>query len=247
MRRNVTFMGMNPNVSLDWYWNVSKSIRKSKREHIKSDSLVINGRLTWMMKPLVSMQRALTWFCVFPVVESDVKRKKIIYMMFSVIVFGTLLSIVPASVAFVWKYSSIDFEKSLDAVHPIMSWTALSCVFIIIIRLKHEIVELFGELSVIYNECKLKVFHMMRWLGHSTKLKINSLNSSDAEKEVFRYLARGNHQSEIVWEKYLKCVICGFGASSVLSYSSSFLGLISMKGDFDTENLYFQFKISYVL
>lgn len=108
------------------------------------------------------MQRALTWFCVFPVVESAGKHKKIIYKMFSVIALGTLLSMVAASMAFVWKYSSIDFEKSLDAVHPIIGWTALSCVFVIINRLKHEVVELFDELSEIYNECKLKVFQMMR-------------------------------------------------------------------------------------
>lgn len=78
-------------------------------------------------------------------------------------------------------------------------------------------------------------------------MMLNSFISSDAEREVFRYLARANKQSEIIWEKYLKYVFGGFGASTVLSYSSSWLGLISMKEDFDTENLYKQFKISYVL
>lgn len=104
------------------------------------------------MRPLQSMQMVLTWFCVCPFLDANAKWRKLANVVFSSVWFGTIAFHVSACGAFVWL--SVDFRSSLDSLRAIMGWTPLIIEFIIVIRIKHEIVALFDELSEIYKKSK---------------------------------------------------------------------------------------------
>lgn len=106
------------------------------------------------MKPLKTTRQVLTWLCIYPPQSNTGKWQKFIYMVFSSTVFVTLLSFMLASMAFIWKFKTIDFDASMDALYPILSWIPLTNGFITMILLKHEIVAILDALSNIYDERK---------------------------------------------------------------------------------------------
>lgn len=109
------------------------------------------------MKPLQSMQNALTWFCVYPVLDANAKWKKWASVVFSLVCVGTITFQVWASVAFVRM--SDNFKDALDSFRVVLGWTPLVIEFIIVIVIKNDIVALFDGLSVIYETSKFSQFH----------------------------------------------------------------------------------------
>lgn len=106
------------------------------------------------MKPLKTIQQVLTWLCIYPPEKNIEKKQYLIYIAFSLTGIVALLSLVLASLAFIWKFIAIDFDASMDALYPIMGWIPLINAFVTMIRLKHQIVAIFDALSSIYNERK---------------------------------------------------------------------------------------------
>lgn len=106
------------------------------------------------MKALLTCQRVLTWFCVYPVDETTNRLKIIASILFTIVTFMGNLSTIIVSTAFLLKYARYDFEQSLYAVFQLgalFSWTNIN---IVILMKSREIAKIFVNLQKIYEESK---------------------------------------------------------------------------------------------
>lgn len=196
------------------------------------------------MQPLKTEQQVLTWLCIYPAAENTGKLQKLIYVIFSLILLITISCLVVASAAFFRKFLAIDFETALNSLHPIMGWSPLIYIFMVMISLKHHVVAIFAALSDIYRKRKLKTLKLMI---DQQKFLINYKKnlSSETEDDVIQYLAKVNAKCEWLW-KICTNVLIGFFASNVGSCAGSVLSFILSHEQFNTENMYYQYKIMYV-
>lgn len=107
------------------------------------------------MTPLKAERTVLTWLCICPPADNTGRLQKRIYAVFSCTVVIAISSNVIGSLAYFRKFLSIDFESALDGLHPILGWTPLIFIFIVMHLLKHRIVELLDDLTNIYRKREL--------------------------------------------------------------------------------------------
>lgn len=200
------------------------------------------------MIPLRTEQKVLTWLCICPVANNTSESRKLISAIFSITVFVAISCNVIASVAYIRKFIEIDFEASLDAVHPVFGWMPLIFIFIVMHRLKHQIVEMFGALSNIYSTSKLvsiKTTAIRKTNNLIYQKKKSPVLATDID--LVKHLIQVKEKCERVWEIYIKYVITGFGASTVGSCLGSVLSFTLSNEQFNVENMYLQFKIMYAI
>lgn len=76
------------------------------------------------------------------------------FILFTFTVLGSIISVIPVSVAYVMRYISVDLKGSLHSLFQITAYMGISYVAMIAFILRHRIVEIFDELSNIYNQSK---------------------------------------------------------------------------------------------
>lgn len=106
------------------------------------------------MVPLAIHKRVWTWLCVYPIDESTSKWKKLVYIIFTLVILAANLSIIPASVAFAMKFVSTDLEGSLHALFQITACTGIIFAMFSGFILRHKISTIFEQLTEIYNRSK---------------------------------------------------------------------------------------------
>lgn len=106
------------------------------------------------MNPLKIERQVLIWFCICPPADNTAVSRKLTYAIFSLTVVAAIASLVIASAVYFRKYMAIDFEEAFDGLHPVFGWTPLVFIFFVMQLSKHRIVEIFDELSSIYNKRK---------------------------------------------------------------------------------------------
>lgn len=104
------------------------------------------------MRPLVTNQRVLTWLCVCPPDESTKKWQKRTYICFSVIISLANLTGLAASLAYFYKFLSIDLEKTLCTMSQVGALISTVYAGIYIFISRHQITALFENLSEIYKQ-----------------------------------------------------------------------------------------------
>lgn len=104
------------------------------------------------MKPLVTNQRLLMSLCAFVDDRPTRVWKRYAFVLFTVLVFVGNVSVTISSAIFVWKHLSTDLEQSLCALYQVCGNTAVSCLVIIEILMRHKTTTTFERLSEIYDQ-----------------------------------------------------------------------------------------------
>lgn len=169
------------------------------------------------MKPLVTQQQVLTWLCIYPADKSTSKWLKRAYVIFSVaVVVANSLGLI-TSVAYVYKFISIDLESSLCSILQIVATLSTSYAYILFFTFRHKIVAFFINLSDIYKQ--------------------------RANDDSFRYLAQANNKSEWIWILFFKYLKFGYFICNVITALSSMLLCWLMHGEIITNHLYQPYKL----
>lgn len=161
------------------------------------------------MKPLPSIQRRLVWLCIHPAEESATNRQQVAYIIFAVVIFAGKLFIFVTSLAFCWKFISIDSERCMLAFMPMAA--AFGSAYIMtntIIRLREKTATVFKDLMIIYenSKCLWKCFTSNNYQNELYESNI-LLNDSDETESSFRFLAQANKICEWLGTIYFKYTI----------------------------------------
>lgn len=78
------------------------------------------------MIPLAIHKRVWTWFRVCPVDERTSNWKKLASTIFTLFAFLSVLSIIPVSSAYVYKFILNDLEGSLHALFELIGFTRIT-------------------------------------------------------------------------------------------------------------------------
>lgn len=112
---------------------------------------------------LKTTKMVLTWLSLLPADNSTSTRKKIAYIVVSVIALSVTACCIPAYLIFVWKFKSIDLENALAAFTSATSLVGTDYIFIIIFISRRELLAVFEKLSAIQDSSKQSnFFHSFR-------------------------------------------------------------------------------------
>lgn len=107
------------------------------------------------MEPLITNRQCLVWLRSCSPEESTTARQKLVHTMFAMIVLTALICLFATSVAFSWKFASIDEGRSVFAIMFVLAEFALICMELVaMIALRHKIDVIFDKLSAIYEGSK---------------------------------------------------------------------------------------------
>lgn len=111
------------------------------------------------MKPLKTAQTLMTIVCVLPPDDDTSTWRKLTYIAFGwVAVFFHIIGLM-ASFAFVWKFSSTDFAKSVYVFCIFLLIFSAIYAYLIIFCLRHRIANIFERLHAIHDNCKFFFFY----------------------------------------------------------------------------------------
>lgn len=106
------------------------------------------------MTPLYTNKQALIWLCAYSRDESSSDRTNFAHIMFTTFVIGTYVVFLSASIAYFFKYASIDLNETLYVLIQILAALPMMKALIIMIFLRDNFTTLFKSLTAIYNACK---------------------------------------------------------------------------------------------
>lgn len=106
------------------------------------------------MKPLVTQQRVLTWFCLCPFPDGTSNWQKLKYIFFSAILITNEISSISSSSAHCLRYISVDLKESLFSLFQIAASSSVLYQIIIALFSKHRIFGIIQGLNRIYDESK---------------------------------------------------------------------------------------------
>lgn len=106
------------------------------------------------MEPLATSKKVFTWIYLCPASENENRLRKLQYRYSLLGILAFLLTGVAATIGTLYKYWSIDLEKVLYT--PIQIGASLSTTYSLIIAfvLRNKILDMFNNLSRIYEICK---------------------------------------------------------------------------------------------
>lgn len=107
------------------------------------------------MKPLKSIQQALTWLCVLPFDKSTARREKVASLLFVLATMCINLCALAASMAFVFKYKSTDLTECLFALIQISGFVNATYTIIVGFFIRRRIPGIFKKLTDIYDASML--------------------------------------------------------------------------------------------
>lgn len=102
------------------------------------------------VEPLLTNKTALIWLCAY---ETD-KKTNFAHVAFTVFVFATYFCFLSASIAFLWKFITIDFIETLYVLIQILAALPMMKALIIMIVLRQKFRSLFENLTSFYDACK---------------------------------------------------------------------------------------------
>lgn len=108
-------------------------------------------KLFIVMRPLITNQRVLTWFHLYPADESTKKWKKWIYASVLPTIAAIILFTLASSAAYFFKFLSTDLIKSMFTIIQIAPSLALLNALPFTFFLRSEILAVFQKLSIIYD------------------------------------------------------------------------------------------------
>lgn len=106
------------------------------------------------MKPLVTIQRMLTWLNVCPSPSDDNQRKRITFTF--CVILSTILTFA-SSLAIFLTYLRIDLEKSLSILQQLTGSSTMLNAIVVTFFLRTKITNTLDKLAEIYNACKQKL------------------------------------------------------------------------------------------
>lgn len=115
-------------------------------------------------KPLATTQFILTSLCICPTDDSTPPSKKRFNVVFTSIVVAIQFCGIFASLVYLLKFSSIDFEGSLFALLGFIGHTIFVYSFFTAFYLRHKIGGIFRHLTAFYSNSKQKAFV---WISYS--------------------------------------------------------------------------------
>lgn len=128
----------------------------------KSKNLTLVKQKSKIMKPLESIQLAMTWLYAFPTDPTASKWKKLAYFMFSLGITVANLSSTTAGALFIVKNVSNNLEDSIFAFFHTIACFNMLYQSIVIVVLRRKLAALFTSLSKIYEESKKeKYWHFL--------------------------------------------------------------------------------------
>lgn len=107
------------------------------------------------MQPLESARRLLTWHSMCPATsEPSTVQRRLAYIAYTLAVFVVNVMSFCSTLAFCWKYATIDFNGSTYAL--MVAIGALGWIYIMTaaILMCHQIADIFATLSTIYKHSK---------------------------------------------------------------------------------------------
>lgn len=107
------------------------------------------------MEPLKTNRQCFIFLRILSADESTTRRQRIVHVIFSTTVLIGLMSIMAATLAFGWKYASIDLGRSIFAfLFSLAEFVMIYMVSVGLILLRHKIGSIFDNLSAIYKDSK---------------------------------------------------------------------------------------------
>lgn len=108
------------------------------------------------MEPLETPKCIFTLQCVYPAAKSTTKWKRIGYISFALMIFcGTFFGTV-AHLAYLLKFSKIDFKGSIFACSGIIVFSGVMYIIVTIFVLRNQISAIFDNLVSIYDTCEYR-------------------------------------------------------------------------------------------
>lgn len=114
------------------------------------------------MGPLITNRQCLVWLCSCSPEESTIPRQRLVHTIFTWVILAALISLFATSLAFSWKFASVDPGRSVFAIMFVLAETAVIYMALIgWISLRHKIDTMFDKLSAIYKRSKCSLFDLV--------------------------------------------------------------------------------------
>lgn len=104
--------------------------------------------------PLKSIQHGLHWLCVFPFDKNTNTTKKMVYIFFISSIFFLHLCALAASAVFIFKFISIDMQRSVFALLQFGTFFSTTYSIIVAFFIREQIIGIFKKISEIYRASK---------------------------------------------------------------------------------------------
>lgn len=195
------------------------------------------------MKPLKTMQKILTWLCIYPT-NIGKWRKFIGIVVTSLLVIGTLTASILAGLGFVYKFIATDFDASLDAVYVVVGFIPLINSFVMMMHFNHHIVAIFDALKDIYDERKcLCVNREFKFKNDTEKVRLSGIEKGDGATHI---LVKLDEKCEYASKFYFKYGVFWPGVSTITSFLLPVLWVVLTHQPFNRDDLYMPYKLLYV-
>lgn len=109
------------------------------------------------MNPLEINRQVLTWLCGVPPHESDSKRKKIAYIVFTLSLIFTITTGVMASALFIYRNVSLNLEESLYSLIYTIDTSQILYQSMATVLLRRKLLAIFEGLLTIYRESETEL------------------------------------------------------------------------------------------
>lgn len=106
------------------------------------------------MEPLVTTKQVLMWLGAIPFEKNISKRKRQLSTIFVFLCFLSQLCTFAAGMAYVIKFISINFERSLYEVCASLAFLTMMYVFVVAMFMRQKTLGIFEELSAIHAQSK---------------------------------------------------------------------------------------------
>lgn len=100
---------------------------------------------------LTTTKKVMTWFSMYPVEETISRRKKVTYIIFSLISFAISISGMTGYLTFTWTFKYVDLGHSLYAFMGASALVPTIYISVFTFFKQHKIKMIFDELEKIYD------------------------------------------------------------------------------------------------
>lgn len=132
---------------------VLHTIQTTKKSQSPKSNITLN-RNTSKMQPMGAIQQMMTWLSMYTADDSTVFEQKIVYIVHTLIVFILLLMCFSSSLAYSLKFYTSDFNEAAFAFMFVIELCTLIYFMIAAILMRHQIVNIFTNMSTIYKSSK---------------------------------------------------------------------------------------------
>ncbi|XP_031638775.1 uncharacterized protein LOC116350919 [Contarinia nasturtii] len=167
------------------------------------------------MKPIPTAQQMMIWLCQLPPENSTSVWKKLAYIGFTIVMTLAQFTLSLASVAFILKNGTNNFEQTLFA----------ACVFI-------------SALGAVYIE--LEIVFMQHRFSNILK-NLATIYGANKHEDSFQFLEQVNNKCEWIWKFYLKWVVTSATVSFPINGIASIIFCYYLHGELNRDHLYIPF------